>query len=138
MSQITLLFSGIPDAVTLHLVTPFTKEDYPCMEDDILFDLSRCRPTWSDSVDFSFTIVKVTFISAFVGFLASDKGHCLMRLKPYWKNFPQNSGITKPIFKRRFCFISSNFLLHKSKKFIKQKMFTWQRFINKIAFSAVF
>jgi len=28
------------------------------MADDILFDLSRCSPTWNDSVDFSFTIVK--------------------------------------------------------------------------------
>lgn len=50
---------GIPDAVTLHLFTPMNKREYPCMADDILFDLSSCSPTWNENADFSFTIVKV-------------------------------------------------------------------------------
>ena len=50
---------GIPDAVTLHLDTPMNKIEYPCMADDILFDLSSCSPTWNENADFSFTIVKV-------------------------------------------------------------------------------
>ena len=50
---------GIPDAVTLNLYTPMNKTEYPCMADDILFDLSRCSPSWDPSVDFSFTIIKV-------------------------------------------------------------------------------
>ena len=56
---------GIPDAVTLHLDTPMNKEEYPCMADDILFDLSRCSPTWHESVDFSFTIVKVRIFNGY-------------------------------------------------------------------------
>lgn len=56
---------GIPDAVVLHMVTPLNKEAYPCMKDDIFFDLSRCRPTWSDNVDFFFTLVKVKLLQIF-------------------------------------------------------------------------
>ena len=40
-------------------VSPFTKEDYPCRDDVIQFDLSTCKPTWSDNVDFFFTLTKV-------------------------------------------------------------------------------
>ena len=42
-------------------VSPFTKEDYPCRDDVIQFDLSTCKPTWSDNVDFFFTLTKVSF-----------------------------------------------------------------------------
>ena len=50
---------GIPDAVSLHLVPFFTKQDYPCKKDDMVFDLSSCQTEWSENVDFSFIILKV-------------------------------------------------------------------------------
>jgi hypothetical protein len=54
---------GIPDAVSLEAKSSvFTKEHYPCMQDDILWDLTQCAPTWSADVDFSFTIVKVSLV----------------------------------------------------------------------------
>ena len=51
---------GIPDAATLRAVTPLTKADplYACME-DILLDLTGCKPSWSEDFDFAFIVVKV-------------------------------------------------------------------------------
>ena len=59
---------GIPDAATLEETpTAFPKEDFPCMNDDILWDLTNCAPTWSETVDLSFIIAKVSqkFLSFF-------------------------------------------------------------------------
>ena len=52
---------GIPDAASLEAQpTAFTKDEYPCMQEDILWDLTDCVPSWSENVDFSFVIVKVS------------------------------------------------------------------------------
>ena len=52
---------GIPDAASLEAQpSAFTIDEYPCMQDDVLWDLTQCVPTWSKNVDFSFTIVKVS------------------------------------------------------------------------------
>jgi hypothetical protein len=56
---------GIPDAVTLQLVSPF-KDGNPCRADDILFDMSSCRPSWSENFDFFFTLLKVSYIRGVV------------------------------------------------------------------------
>ena len=48
---------GIPDAVTLHLISPF--EDAPCRNEEVVFDLSNCTPSWSANFDFFFTLLKV-------------------------------------------------------------------------------
>lgn len=50
---------GIPNAVTLHLVSPF--KDLPCRDEDVLFDLSTCRPSWNEEFDVTFIIMKVGF-----------------------------------------------------------------------------
>ncbi len=50
---------GIPDAVTLELQSPFL--DRPCVQ-DVTFDLSSCTPSWSEKIDFSFTIAKAVLL----------------------------------------------------------------------------
>ena len=47
---------GIPDAVGLQLKS----WDLPCRKEDIFFDLSSCSSTWSENVDFSFTLMKAS------------------------------------------------------------------------------
>jgi len=49
---------GIPDAISLQAQNFHFPKNDPCIQDDILWDLTTCVPTWSESVDFSFTIVK--------------------------------------------------------------------------------
>ena len=55
---------GIPDAVSLHLESPLNLTTDPCIdENEIFWDLSRCIPSWSENVDFFFTILKVSKIT---------------------------------------------------------------------------
>ena len=51
---------GIPDAISLQAQNNFFDPDDPCIQDDLLWDLTTCVPTWDESFDFSFTIVKVS------------------------------------------------------------------------------
>lgn len=51
---------GIPNAVTLHLVSPF--KDLPCRDEDVLFDLSTCRPSWNEEFDVTFIIMKAILL----------------------------------------------------------------------------
>ena len=54
---------GIPDAISLETDNPHFSEDDPCVEEGILWDLTMCGvKMWSENVDFSFTIVKVSLI----------------------------------------------------------------------------
>ena len=62
---------GIPDAISLQAQNFHFPKNDPCIQDDILWDLTTCVPTWSESVDFSFTIVKV---SLFIFMLSSKFG----------------------------------------------------------------
>ena len=52
---------GIPDALSLQAKNyHFDSKNDPCIQDDLLWDLTTCVPTWDESVDISFTIVKVS------------------------------------------------------------------------------
>ena len=51
---------GIPDAISLQAQNFHFDPDDPCIQDDLLWDLTTCVPTWDESFDFSFTIVKVS------------------------------------------------------------------------------
>ena len=51
---------GIPDAISLQAQNFHFDPDDPCIQDNLLWDLTTCVPTWDESFDFSFTIVKVS------------------------------------------------------------------------------
>ena len=47
-------------AIGLESVSPLSKDDYPCRDDHILFDLSTCKPSWETNTDFLLTLIKVS------------------------------------------------------------------------------
>ena len=77
----------------------------PCIADDLVFDLSRCIPTWSENVDFIFIVLKVRKkISIFVKFKYFESAHRYIHI--------MNIVTTKKLLSLKFgVFLGMNFEL---------------------------
>ena len=59
----TSILLSLPEAVILSAVSFLNNRDnFPCVVEDIFWDLSSCVPAWSNSADFAYTCVKIFFL----------------------------------------------------------------------------
>ena len=59
----TSILPSLPEAVILSAVSFLNNRDsFPCVVEDIFWDLSSCVPAWSNSADFAYTCIKIIFL----------------------------------------------------------------------------